>query len=238
MPSLQGKLAIVTGASRGIGHATAIALANRGADVVLAGRDSERLRAVEEALPRGAVSLELDLSNLDSIGAFVEKIRARVAKVDVLVNCAGIYSRGTWEQSSAPELENVFATNVRGVFALTRELLPLLVAAAGDVVFVNSSIVQFDGKGVGQFAATQHALKALADALRAEINDKSVRVLSIFPGRTATPRQRRIHEMEGKPYRPERLLQPEDVAQAIISSLELADTAEVTDLRIRPRYKG
>jgi NADP-dependent 3-hydroxy acid dehydrogenase YdfG len=105
-------------------------------------------------------------------------------------------------------------------------------------VFVNSSLGLNSRAGVAGYAATKHALKAIADALRAEVNPDGVRVISIYPGRTATPQQRIIHEKEGKPYRAEYLLQPEDVARALLDSLLLPRTAEVTDINIRPMHKS
>jgi NADP-dependent 3-hydroxy acid dehydrogenase YdfG len=91
---------------------------------------------------------------------------------------------------------------------------------------------------VSQYAATKHALKAVADSLRAEVNSQGIRVLSVYPGRTATPTQESLHALEGKPYRPTRLLQPEDVAAVVMNALCLPRTAEVTDIHIRPMMKS
>jgi NADP-dependent 3-hydroxy acid dehydrogenase YdfG len=104
-------------------------------------------------------------------------------------------------------------------------------------VFVNSSVGLNARANVGQYAATKHALKALADSLRDEVNADAVRVLSVFLGRTATPMQASVHEMEGKEYHPERLLLPEDVAAVVINALSLPRSAEVTDINIRPLIK-
>jgi NADP-dependent 3-hydroxy acid dehydrogenase YdfG len=90
---------------------------------------------------------------------------------------------------------------------------------------------------VGQYASTKHALKAVADSLRAEVDAEGVRVLSVYPGRTATPMQASVHEREGMAYIPERLMQPEDVAGVVINALCLPRTAEVTDIHIRPFVK-
>jgi len=90
----------------------------------------------------------------------------------------------------------------------------------------------------GQFSATQHALRAMADALREEVNPSGVRVLSLFPGRTATPRMKALYAAEQKPYRPEVLMQPEDVATMIIQALCLPHTAEVTEIHMRPLQKS
>jgi NADP-dependent 3-hydroxy acid dehydrogenase YdfG len=84
---------------------------------------------------------------------------------------------------------------------------------------------------------TKHALRAIADSLRGEVNPDGVRVLSVYLGRTASEMQERIHQMEGRPYRPELLLQPQDVASVILNALSLPRTAEVTDIHIRPMLK-
>ena len=90
---------------------------------------------------------------------------------------------------------------------------------------------------ISQYAATKAALKAMADSLREEVNPDGVRVLSIFVGRTATPMQAALHEAEGKEYRPERLLQPEDIASTIVHALCMPRTAEITEVDIRPMQK-
>ena len=105
-------------------------------------------------------------------------------------------------------------------------------------MFINSTQGLAASAGVGLFAATQHALRAMADSLRDEVNGDGVRVLTVYPGRTATPRQASIFELEGRPYAPDRLLQPEDIATMIVASLKLPRTAEVTNLTIRPMLKS
>jgi NADP-dependent 3-hydroxy acid dehydrogenase YdfG len=127
---------------------------------------------------------------------------------------------------------------VRGPYLLTQALLPLLRACHGQIVFVNSTVGLEARAGVGQYASTQHALRAIADALRAEVNPDGVRVLSVYLGRTATARQARIFRLEGRPYAPELLIQPEDVAEMVLATLRLPRTAEVTEIRMRPLVKS
>ena len=128
-------------------------------------------------------------------------------------------------------------TNVRAPYLLTRALLPSLRAAQGEVVFINSSAGLTARAGIAQYAATKHALKAIADSLREEVNPDGVRVLSVYPGRTATPLQARVHAEEGKAYLPERLVQPDDVASVVLNALTLPRSAELTDVIVRPRLK-
>ncbi len=242
MQDLSGKVALVTGASQGIGKAIARSLQRAGVRLIALGRSKERLEKALGDLPRGAEDqptiLQADLSDLNQVTDAVGRLSAKFDSLDILINCGGIYARGTWEDSATDQFDLLFKTNVAGVFALTQALLPLLARAEGDVVFVNSSIVHSPGAGTGHFKATQHALQALADSLRAEINGKGVRVLTVYPGRTATPRQKDIFALEDRDYDPGQLLQADDIAEILLSCLSLSETAEVTELRIRPRLGG
>jgi NADP-dependent 3-hydroxy acid dehydrogenase YdfG len=114
----------------------------------------------------------------------------------------------------------------------------MLKARQGQVVFINSSSALTAKPTTAQYDSTKHALKAIADSLRGEVNKHGVRVLSVYLGRTASDMQARVHQMEGKPYRPELLLQPEDVASVVINALSLPRTAEVTDISMRPMIKS
>jgi NADP-dependent 3-hydroxy acid dehydrogenase YdfG len=144
------------------------------------------------------------------------------------------------EESSVEEFTNLLNVNVLAPYALTKYLLPEICASKGQIVFVNSSIVTVTNTAAGtvQYAATKHALKGLADGLRQEVNARGVRVISFYPGRTATPLQASLFLAEGRQYRAETLLQPEDVAAMVVHALALPDTAEVTDVMIRPAIKS
>jgi len=136
-------------------------------------------------------------------------------------------------------LDLQYSTNVRAPYLLTQRLLPLLITSRGQIVFINSSVgLAANRPNIGQYAATKHALKALAESLREEVNPKGVRVLSAYLGRTATPMQEALFRAEGNTYHPETLLQPEDVASMIVHALMLPSTAEVTDINIRPMRKS
>jgi NAD(P)-dependent dehydrogenase (short-subunit alcohol dehydrogenase family) len=231
---LSDRVALVTGASRGIGRAIAIALGARGARVGLVARCRERLRDVAEATPGDALVLAGDLTRGEFVQELVEEVRSAFGRLDVLVHSAGSIALAPAATASLADLDGQWISNVRAPWALTRRLLPLLVDSGGDVVFVNSSVVRHPRPEAGQFAATQHALRGIADCLRQELNPLGVRVLSIFPGRTATPRQEWIFAHERRSYVPENLLQPEDVASAVLCALLMPRSAELTELHIRP----
>jgi NADP-dependent 3-hydroxy acid dehydrogenase YdfG len=234
-------VAVVTGASSGIGRAIALGLAERGADVCLIGRDADRLRAVAELARASGASVQtflLDLTVDDDVAHLATTLRAEFGHVDVLVHSAGSYARGRLEEAPVAELDAQYATNLRAPYVLTQALVPMLSARTGQVVFINSTAGLGARREVSQFAATQHALRALADSFREEVSAVGIRVLNVFLGRTATPRQATIFRSEGRTYQPDLLLQPDDVAAMVIRALTVSPSAEVTDMTIRPAVKS
>jgi NADP-dependent 3-hydroxy acid dehydrogenase YdfG len=232
---LNGATAVVTGASSDLGAAIAARLIGAGASVLLVGRSRDRLAASSRAHhgnPR-CIPFAADLTEANGIAALAQQVASR-GRLDVLVLGSGIYQRS---DEPAALLEQ-FGSNVLGPYALLQAVRRYLIEARGQVVFINSTQGLRASAGVGQFAATQHAMRALADSFRDEVNDAGVRVLSVYLGRTATKRQREIHTLEGRPYRPELLIQPDDVAGVVLSLLDLPRTAEATDLTLRPMQKS
>jgi len=235
-----GQVAVITGASSGIGKAIALGLAQRGATVGLIGRVTEALEAVAESARRAgsqAHCYTADLAADDDLRVLSLRLR-ELERIDILVHSAGFITLGRLESASVEDLDRHYRLNVRAPYLLTQALLPALKKNRGQVVFVNSSAGLNARANVGQYAATKHALKAIADSLREEVNADGVRVLSVYPGRTASPMQAAVHELEGKAYHPERLMQSEDVAAVVIHTLNLPRTAEVTDIHIRPMVKA
>jgi short-subunit dehydrogenase len=240
MSPFDGQVSVVTGASSGIGRAIALELAAHGSGVWLVARRREVLEELAgQVRRRGAHAFvgAVDLCNDTEVVHLCERLRAECDGVDVLVHSAGMHARGAIAQAPVAELDAQYRANVRAPYLLTQFLLPLLRKRRGQVAFVNSSVVLQARPEVGQFAATQAALRALADTLRQEVNADGVRVLSVYPGRTATPRQAAIFAEEGRLYHPERLIRPEDVALALVQALGTARSAEITDLFMRSMQK-
>jgi NADP-dependent 3-hydroxy acid dehydrogenase YdfG len=235
--ALAGRVALVTGASSGIGRAVARSLARRGASVAVSGRDVVRLGEVASSLAGRSVAIAADLGAPTGIAALAERTIAELGRLDVLVHAAGALRLGPLAEVRAEDADELYRVNLRAPLLLTRALLPALREARGWVVFVNSSAALVPSAGNGLYAATKCALASLAKTLRDEVNGDGVRVLSVFPGRTATPMQERVAAFEGDRYGPEHLLQPADVAEAIAEAILLPETAEVTDLVIRPARK-
>jgi NADP-dependent 3-hydroxy acid dehydrogenase YdfG len=227
-----GQTAVVTGAGSGIGRAIAAALAGEGLRVLLVGRDAAKLRDVA---PPGTEILAADIT--EAAG------RARIAAaagdaLGVLVHSAGAYMRANAAALDVETWRMLEAVNLHGPLLLTSACLNQLRAARGQVVFINSSAaLQPAGAGLAAYAGTKAALRAAADALRAEVNAAGIRVLSVFPGRTDTPMQTAILEAEGRAAPPGTLLAPEDVAAMVLAALRLPATAEVTEIVMRPMRK-
>ena len=224
---MKDQVALITGASGGIGSAIASALAKEGVRLFLVGRDLEKLT--------GGEAFQADLTDDAQLRATAARVCEVYGGVDLLIHSIGLFRAGPMETSPVADLDAQYRVNLRVPYLLTQELLPSLIERQGQVVFVNSSAGFHPAKGNwGAYAATKHALRALADSLRDEVNRKGVRVLTVFPGRTATPMQEEVHRFEGRPYDPSRFLQPEDVAASVVQALRLPRTAELTDLHIRP----
>ena len=238
--SLKDHVAVVTGATSGIGRAIALALAARGASLCLIGRRSDRLTVIaDEAAGHAArvVTHVADLTSDEQVRRLVASIVRDFGGIDVLVHSAGVFARGPIGEAAAEDLDELYRTNLRAPYVLTGRLLAHVRPHRGQIVFVNSTAGLAAGGGVAAYGATKHALRAVADALREEVNGLGIRVLSVFIGRSATPMQVEVHRLEGRTYRPERLLQPEDVASMVLHALSMPRTAEVTDITIRPLAK-
>jgi NADP-dependent 3-hydroxy acid dehydrogenase YdfG len=221
-------LALVTGASRGIGAAVARAMAP-GYDLLLGGRDAPALAALAAELP-GARPWPVDLTD----GAAVAEATSGIERLDVLVHSAGTALLGTVAETSAATWRRQFEVNVVAVAELTRLLLPALRAARGRVVLLNSGAGLTARAGCASYAASKFALRAFADALRAEESGHGIRVTSVHPGRVDTDMQRGVVAQEGGEYRPEAYLRPESVAGAVLLAVTAPDDAALTDLVLRP----
>ncbi len=238
---LAGRIAVVTGASSGIGRAMALALARQGVRLCVVGRDRAALEeTVAEVQPFSkATGLSIDLTLPEKITPLLEHLQTEAGRLDILIHGAGVARQDLMEHSRIEDLDLQYATNVRAPYVVTQLLLPLLTVGRGQIVFINSSVgLAARRPETGQYSATKHALKAIADSLREEVNQRGIRVLTIYLGRTATPMQQALYRKENKVYQPEMLLQPEDVASLAVHALMLPSTAEVTDISMRPMQKS
>ncbi|MDH5131612.1 MULTISPECIES: SDR family oxidoreductase [unclassified Microbacterium] len=224
---------LLTGAGSGIGAVLARRLVERGDDVVVLARDAGRARQIADELP-GVSTLVGDLAQPGRLSWALSK-QSLPDRIDSLVHAAGVVDLGSVGDLTPALWEQQLAVNLVAPAELTRLLLPVLRVSRGHVVFVNSGAGLRASPGWSAYAASKHGLRALADALRQEEAEHGVRVTSVYPGRTATPMQERVHRQEGQEYDAARFITPDAVATTILAALDLPRDAHLTDLTVRPQ---
>jgi NAD(P)-dependent dehydrogenase (short-subunit alcohol dehydrogenase family) len=234
-PTLNGTVAVVTGAGRGIGKAIARALATAGAHVVLTARTRQEIDdlAAQIAGDGGAATaIRTDVSVEQDVVSLFQAIASTLGRIDVVVNNAGIGLFGPSAEFKAEQLDSIYATNVRGTFLCCREALKLMVPAGRGYLINISSVVGFKGyPKQAAYTASKHAVMGLTKSLAAELAGTGIRVSAILPGGVDT-------DMVGD-ARPDlqrdQLMRPEDVAQSVMYLLSLSDRAAVDQIYIRRR---
>ncbi|NYI70254.1 NAD(P)-dependent dehydrogenase (short-subunit alcohol dehydrogenase family) [Naumannella cuiyingiana] len=224
--------ALVTGGTRGIGLAIARDL-GRDHRVLIGGRDPEAAARVAAELPDAGVFVA-DLADEES----TRQAAAGIDRLDVLVHSAGISNLAIVEDASREDWRTIMELNVIAVADLTRDLLPALRAAGGQVIMINSGSGLMAGRGGAMYSASKFALTALTDSLREQVRGE-VRVASIHPGRVDTDMQREIQHQRGNTgYRGDEYLRPESVAAAVRAAVDASPDAMVESVSIRPVYTG
>lgn len=240
---LEGKVAIVTGASSGIGEATAIALAAEGAKVAIAARRAERLQAVAERIENGggkALPIVADVTDETQARDIVQKANAEFGRVDILVNNAGIALLGFIEGADTSDWRRTFDLNVLGLLYVTHAVLPLLKAqGVGHIVNISSVAGRTVRAGVGIYNASKWGVNAISEALRQEVHKDNIRVTIIEPGLVDTEINDQITDPIAKQRIEERRksitpLQSEDIAAAIVYAVTQPQRVNVNEILIRP----
>jgi 3-oxoacyl-[acyl-carrier protein] reductase len=234
---LQEKVALITGAGRGIGRATALLFAREGADLVLASEVPEEIEAVAaevRALGRTAVPVTTDLRDESQIAALAKTALERMGRVDALVYSAGVAIHGEVATLTTESWDLNFAVNVRGMFLLTRALLPqFLERRSGTIVGISSKLGKEGSALRAAYAASKHAVIGFTSSVALELKQHGIRVNAICPGPVATPLRARNYPSED----PRRLTQPEEVAQVILY-LSCVDSAAINGAAIDVAWKG
>ncbi|MFI6350007.1 SDR family oxidoreductase [Streptomyces sp. NPDC050560] len=223
---------VITGAGSGIGAAVAGRLSARGDDLVLLARDAARAAELAGRFP-GARTLVGDLADPDRL-SWAFSHQSQPERVDTLVHSAGVVDLAPVGDLTPRAWHHQLNVNLVAPAELTRLLLPQLRAARGQIVFVNSGSGLNTAPEWSAYGASKAGLKALADALRGEERPAGVRVTSVYPGRTRSPMQARVHQQEGAPYDPGRWIDPESVATTVVAALDLPRDAEIHDVTVRP----
>ena len=222
---------LITGAGSGMGAVLAERLLERGDSLLLLARSPERAHDLRAELPDATV-LVADLADAAAVEAVADELPDAL---DSVVHAAGVVDLGPVAELTTDAWQAQLAINLVAPAVLTRVCLPAVRAARGTLVFVNSGQGLAASPGWSAYAASKHGLRALADSLRAEEQEHGVRVTTVYPGRTATPMQEKVHEHEGKEYDASHWIDPDTVVDAILHVLDLPDDATVSDLTIRPR---
>lgn len=222
MQSINGKTAIVTGAGRGIGRATAIALAKEGVNVGLVGLTLSNLEKVAGELREFNVKVAVataDVADLESITTAVAKIRGELGAVDILINNAGTAKFGGFLDLSPEEWENIIKVNLMGVYNTTRAVLPEMIERkAGDIVNISSSAGQKGAPVTSAYSASKFGVLGLTESLALEVRKHNIRVVGLTPSTVVTDLAAEANLISGNP---ENVMQPEDLADLIVSGLKL-----------------
>jgi len=222
MQTISGKVALITGAGRGIGRATAIAFAQEGIHVGLVGRTLENLQKVAEELNQYDVKVAVaaaDVADLNSITAAVEAIRSELGPIDILVNNAGISKFGGFMDLTPEEWTNIIDVNVKGVYYTTRAVLPEMIERnTGDIINISSTAGQKGAPVTSAYSASKAAVIGLSESLMLEVRKKNIRVVTLTPSTVATDMAVELNLTDGNP---EKVMQPEDLAELIVAQLKL-----------------
>lgn len=236
---LSGQVAIVTGASRGIGEALARACRREGMRLVISARGGEPLEALARELDgsgREVIALAGDVSDRGYAESLVKAAEERFEAVDVMLNNAGLAIGGKIADTKPEDVELQVRVNFLGAYYCTRYVLPGMIARRkGHIVFMASVAGLKYSPGGSIYSATKFALRSLAEALRNEVQEHNIKVTAIYPGITATTYfDPRNPAALAPPIPLDKMLTSEDVAEATLSVLGLPDRVSISQIVMRP----
>jgi len=233
---LSGKVAVVTGGTRGIGRGIAGALLEVGASVIITGRNGQRAAAVATELSvdsKTCEGVECDVKSLVSVAALAQHVREKYGRLDILVNNAGVGGpRSLLHELNPDNWDEIFETNVRGVFFMMRELVPLITATGGGHIVNISSLAGKNPLPKGAaYSASKWALNGLSYSVAEELRAHNIRVCVVCPGSVDTE----FSPHSGKD--PSKMLRPEDVAHVVTMLVTQRQQSFVSEVLLRPSQK-
>ncbi|MES0038934.1 SDR family NAD(P)-dependent oxidoreductase [Mesorhizobium sp. M0046] len=240
--ALAGKVALVTGASSGIGEATAVALAAAGAKVAIAARRADRLEALAARIEKAggtALRIEADVTSNDDVSAMVDKDVAEWSRLDILVNNAGVMLLSPAAEAVLDDWRRMVELNLLALMGVTKAALPHLRAAKGHIVNVSSVAGRVANPGASGYAATKFGVVGFSESLRREVYADKVRVTVIEPGLVRTELGDHITNPAAKAGLDQRVaameaLTAEDIAAAILYAVSQPAHVNVNEIVIRP----
>ncbi|MGG3562939.1 3-ketoacyl-ACP reductase [Neobacillus rhizosphaerae] len=222
MISLNGKTALVTGAGRGIGRATAIALAKEGVNLGLIGLNMSNLEKVAAELAQYDVKVSAataDVTDLESVTHAVEHIKSDLGAIDILINNAGVAKFGGFLDLTPEEWEKIIQVNLMGVYNVTRVVLPgMIERKSGDIINISSSAGQKGAPVTSAYSASKFAVLGLTESLMLEVRKHNIRVTALTPSTVVTDLAIDTNLVKGTE---ENVMHPEDLAELVVASLKL-----------------
>ena len=222
MEKLTGKVALITGAGKGIGRAIAVALAHEGVHVGLLARSLADLEALAAELRPLGVKTSVaaaDVADEAAVNAAVAHISQELGPVDILLNNAGIGTFAKFLEMPVADWEHIIRVNLLGVYYATRAVLPAMLARqSGDIINISSTAGQRGAAGSSAYSASKFAVMGLTEALMQEVRKSNIRVSALTPSTVATELAIDNKLTDGNP---DRVMQPEDLAEFVVSQLKL-----------------
>ncbi|MFD7439717.1 SDR family NAD(P)-dependent oxidoreductase [Streptomyces sp. NPDC059861] len=239
MSTLEGKVALVTGASSGIGQATALALSKAGANVVAGARRTDRLEALAKDAPGETLPLTLDVTDQRSVTDAVAATVGHFGALDIVVNNAGVMLSGMILGADTREWTRMVETNLLGSMYVVHAALPHLLRSKGAVVQISSTSGRTASPASGAYAATKFGINAFSEALRQEVTTQGVRVVVIEPGFVSTELTSHITDEAMQAAAKNmaesmRTLQSEDIAAAVLYAVTQPEHVAVNEILVRP----
>ncbi|WP_282123155.1 3-ketoacyl-ACP reductase [Algibacter mikhailovii] len=222
MSNLKNKKAIITGGSRGLGKATALALAKEGIDVGIIGRNEATLKATVaeiEALGVKATYAVFDVGNYEDVKTNIKALINTLNGIDILVNNAGICTVGSFNDMPVEEWSAMIQVNVMGMYYVTKEVLPHLISQnAGDIINVSSTAGLNGNPNISGYSASKFAVIGMSESLMKEVRKNNIRVNTLTPSTIESDLTLELGMMEKGS---ENVLQPDDFAELILAGLKL-----------------
>jgi len=234
---LQNKIAVITGAGKGIGKATAELFLKEGAKVVLTSRnisDLEQIIANNESKKDNISVIAGDISKEETIQKIIDETIAKYGRVDVLVNNAGFGIFDNMVDSKSDDFDAVFNTNVRSLYLITKGFLPHMIKEQSGTIINIASMAGKQGFATGSiYCASKHAVMGLSRALMLEVRQYNIRVCAVCPGSVATDFFR-TESQTTLSSKKETVLQAEEIAETILLAASLPENALISELEVRP----